>query len=136
MSESKFNTRQYQNVIGGGTETWMEMSPEKRQELRDGISTNLNVGLTLSPFGGGGAGAYNLIKVIGSSIRNPKNALSLAKGLLNAGRNYFTNPVNIGKKVVQKSVFTGIDNIEQIEETSKSGKGTNRNPLMTPNNAP
>ena len=136
MSESKFNTRQYQNVIGGGTETWMEMSPEKRQELRDGISTNLNVGLTLSGFGGGAAGAYNLAKVIGASIRNPKNALTLAKGLLNTGRNYFTNPVNIGKKVVQKSVFTGIDKIEQIEETSKSGKGTNRNPLMTPNNAP
>ena len=45
------------------------MSDEDRKELRKGIATNLNIGLTLSPFGGGTAGAMNLAKVIGASLK-------------------------------------------------------------------
>ena len=59
MSESKFNTTQYQNVIGGGTEEWINMSDSERKALRKGIATNLNIGLTFSPIGGGTAGAIN-----------------------------------------------------------------------------
>ena len=69
MSESKFNTRQYQNVIGGGTEKWINMSDKERKELRKGIATNLNVGLTLSPFGGGAAGVMNLAKSYGYKLK-------------------------------------------------------------------
>ena len=115
MSESKFNTRQYQNVIGGGTEKWINMSDKERKELRKGIATNLNVGLTLSPFGGGAAGAMNLAKVMATSLKNPKNAISAVKGLLSSGKNYFSSSTNIGKKVGQKGVFSGLDAAEKEE---------------------
>ena len=108
MSESKFNTRLYQNVIGGGTEKWINMSDKERKELRKGIATNLNVGLTFSPFGGGAAGAMNLAKVMATSLKNPKNAISAVKGLLSSGKNYFSSGTNIGKKVGQKGVFSGL----------------------------
>ena len=139
MSESKFNTTQYQNVIGGGTEKWINMSSDERQELRDGIATNLNIGLTLSPIGGGAKGAINLLKVISASVRNPKNALALTKNLLATGKNYITNPTNIGKKSLQKGVFTGIDNVNEIENTEVKSNTTstrNSNPLNAPENAP
>ena len=126
MSESKFNTTQYQNVIGGGTEKWINMSDDDRKALREGIATNLNIGLTLSPFGGGAAGAMNLVKVIGASIRNPKNAFSLAKSLLNTGKNYIKKPKNISKKALQKGVFSSIDeNSNQIETIEVSENKTN-----------
>ncbi len=115
MSESKFNTRQYQNVIGGGTEKWINMSADERKELRKGIATNLNVGLTFSPFGGGTAGAMNLAKVLATSLKNPKNAMSAVKGLLSSGKNYFSSGVNVGKKVSQKGFFAGLDNSEKEE---------------------
>jgi len=115
MSESKFNTRQYQNVIGGGTEKWINMSDKERKELRKGIATNLNVGLTFSPFGGGAAGAMNLAKVMATSLKNPKNAISAVKGLLSSGKNYFSSGTNIGKKVGQKGVFSGLDSAEKEE---------------------
>jgi len=115
MSESKFNTRLYQNVIGGGTEKWINMSDKERKELRKGIATNLNVGLTFSPFGGGAAGAMNLAKVMATSLKNPKNAISAVKGLLSSGKNYFSSGTNIGKKVGQKGVFSGLDSAEKEE---------------------
>ena len=141
MGDSKFNTTQYQNVIGGGTEKWINMSDDDRKALREGIATNLNIGLTLSPFGGGAAGAMNLVKVIGASIRNPKNAFLLAKGLLNTGKNYIKKPKNIGKKALQKGVFSSIDEnpnqIETIEVSeNKTNTRTNNNPLNVPKNAP
>jgi hypothetical protein len=116
MSEvSKFSTRQYQNVIGGGTEEWINMSADERKALRKGIATNLNIGLTFSPFGGGAAGAMNLAKVLATSLKNPKNAANAVKGLLNAGKNYFSSGTNIGKKIGQKGFFSGVDNAEKEE---------------------
>jgi len=115
MSESKFNTTQYQNVIGGGTEKWINMSDSERKELRKGIATNLNIGLTLSPFGGGAAGAMNLAKVLATSLKNPKNAISAVKGLLSSGKNYFSSGVNVGKKIGQKGVFSGLESAEKEE---------------------
>ena len=50
-NESKFNTTQYQNVVGGGTKKWIGMGEEERRELRQGIATNLDAGLTLSGVG-------------------------------------------------------------------------------------
>ena len=116
MSESKFNTRQYQNVIGGGTEKWINMSADERKELRKGIATNLNIGLTLSPFGGGAAGAMNLAKVMATSLKNPKNAISAVKGLLSSGKNYFSSGVNVSKKIGQKGVFSGLESAEKEVE--------------------
>lgn len=113
MSESKFNTRQYQNVIGGGTEKWINMSDKERKELRKGIATNLNVGLTLRS--GGAAGILNLGKVLASTLKNPKNAMSAVKSLLSSGKNYFSSGTNISKKVVQKGVFSGYDAVEKEE---------------------
>ena len=51
LNNSKFNTTQYQNVIGGGTKKWIESSDGDRQKLRQGIATNLDAGLTLSGVG-------------------------------------------------------------------------------------
>jgi len=139
MSESKFNTTQYQNVIGGGTEKWINMSYDERQKLREGIATSLNIGLTFSPVGGGAKGIYNIFKVIGGTIKNPKNAWALTKSLLSTGKNYATNPTNIGKKSLQKGVFTGIDTASKIENTEvKLNKTSTRNfnPLNAPENAP
>jgi len=51
LNNSKFNTTQYQNVIGGGTKKWVGMSDGDRQKLRKGIATNLDAGLTLSGMG-------------------------------------------------------------------------------------
>lgn len=113
MSESKFNTRQYQNVIGGGTDKWINMSDKERKELRKGIATNLNVGLTLRS--GGAAGILNLGKVLASTLKNPKNAMSAVKSLLSSGKNYFSSGTNISKKVVQKGVFSGYDAVEKEE---------------------
>ena len=113
MSESKFNTTQYQNVIGGGTEKWINMSDKERKELRKGIATNLNVGLTLRS--GGAAGILNLGKVLASTLKNPKNAMSAVKSLLSSGKNYFSSGTNISKKVVQKGVFSGYDAVEKEE---------------------
>ena len=143
MGESKFQGTQYQNVIGGGTKKWINMSNSDRKALREGIATNLNIGLTLSPFGGGAAGAMNLVKVIGATIKNPKNAFLLAKNLLNTGKNYIKKPKNIGKKALQKGVFSNVDSMEnpnQIEtiEISENKPNTRRNanPLNVPRNAP
>jgi len=122
MSESKFNTTQYQNVIGGGTEEWVKMSDSERKALRKGIATNLNIGLTFSPFGGGTAGAINLAKVLATSLKNPKNAMSAVKGLLSSGKNYFTKSTNIGKKISQKGFFTGVNNAEEEEVELKFPK--------------
>jgi hypothetical protein len=91
------------------------MSDKERKELRKGIATNLNVGLTFSPFGGGAAGAMNLAKVMATSLKNPKNAISAVKGLLSSGKNYFSSGTNIGKKVGQKGVFSGLDSAEKEE---------------------
>ncbi len=113
MSESKFNTTQYQNVIGGGTEKWINMSDKERKELRKGIATNLNVGLTLRS--GGTAGVMNLAKVLASTLKNPRNAMSAVKNLLSLGKNYFSSGTNVGKKVVQKGVFSGLDAVEKEE---------------------
>jgi len=134
MGESKFNTTQYQNVIGGGTKKWINMSDGDRQKLREGIATSLDWGLTLSPVGGGAKGIFNIFKVIGGTIKNPKNAWALTKSLFSTGKNYIKNPTNLGKKVAQKGTFGGINSINQI--TPEVGSGTNRNPLQTPGNAP
>jgi len=139
MGESKFRTRQYQNVIGGGTKKWINMSDGDRQKLREGIATNLNIGLTFSPIGGAGTGVLNILKVIGGSIKNPKTAWTLTKSLLSTGKNYITNPTNIGKKSLQKGVFTGIDTANKIENTvvkSNTTSTRNSNPLNAPKNAP
>ena len=113
MSESKFNTRQYQNVIGGGTEKWINMSDKERKELRKGIATNLNLGITLRT--GGTAGVINLTKVLASTLKNPKNAFSAVKGLISSGKNYFSSSTNVGKKIGQKGFFSGLDSAEKEE---------------------
>ena len=47
-------------------QTKINMS-RQRKKSKKGIATNLNLGLTLSPFGGGAAGVINLTKVLASS---------------------------------------------------------------------
>ena len=116
MSESKFNTTQYQNVIGGGTEKWINMSDSERKELRKGIATNLNIGLTLSPFGGGAAGAMNLAKVMATSLKNPRNAISAVKGLLSSVKNYFSSYA-LGENA-SKAIFEAREKLAKLINAS------------------